>query len=462
MDREEINGGRLTLEERRERVKNLKRKRRFRLAIVIGGFVLALCLLLSPVIMFAVFRVDSFIIEGDTLYSDEEIIAASGIPINKSLLFTDLDSAKVNIETKLPYIVNVQLTRKLPNKIVIRLESTDKAYAVEKSEGLYAITNRDFKVLEIAGVIPDGVVPVIGATPETAEPGQPLSFVDDGEDDATLDLIRNLSSAIADAELDDVNLISIRSRSNVYLIYQERVVMRLGDSSDADKKIELGKRAVESQDELDGVQVGIINLTVAKKAYFRPSDIKDIPEFDEYEAYVMNKEKDSEETAYAIESKNGSYAITNRSFKVLDFSDTAPDGIIPIEGFKPEKAETGEFLSFGDEEDTDAAYETLRDVYEAVTDSGVENVNLIGFDDGDVYLICEERVVFRIGSTKNIENKLSKGKKLMAEEDETAIGVIDLDNVDDAYFDETAYEDIDELVDYNPDYEAEPEENAEE
>lgn len=460
MDREEINGGRLTPEERRERVKKLKRKRKIRLAIVVGGFASVFLLLISTVVLSFVFRVKNFIVEGDTLYSNEEVVAASGIEKGKSLFFADLDSAKVNIETNLPYTVNVQLTRKLPNKIIIRLDSTDKAYAVEKSEGIYAITNRDFKVLEIAGVIPEGVVPVIGATPETAEPGQPLSFVDDGEDDATLALIRNISSAIAKAELDDVNLISIRSRSNVYLIYQERVVMRLGDSSDADKKIELGKRAIDSQDELDGVQVGIINLTVAKKAYFKPSDIKDIPEFDEYDSYVLNKEKDSEEIAYAVESKNGSYAITNRSFKVLDFASTAPDGIIPIEGYIPAKAKTGEILGFGSEEETDAAHETLRGVYEAVTDSGIKNVNLIGFDDDDIYLICEERVVFRIGSTKNIENKLSKGKKLMAAEDEDSVGVIELDDVDDAYFEESAYEDIEELMDYNPDYEVEAEEDA--
>lgn len=463
MDREETSGARLTPEERQERVKKLKRKRRFRLAIVIAAFVLVLCIILSPVLLFAVFKVNDFTIEGKTLYTQEEIIAASGIPKGKSIFFADLDEAKVNIESKLPYTNNVQITRKLPDTIVIRLESTDKAYAVEKSEGLYALTNRDFKVLELSGVIPEGVVPVIGATPVSAEPGKPLSFVSGEEKiDATLNLIKSISSAVANSGLSDINLISVRSRSNIYLIYQERIVMRLGDSSDIDKKIELGKEVIQEEDTIDNGQIGIINLTVPKTAFFKPSDIKDIPEFDEYESYIMNKEKDSEKKEYAIESENGSYAITNRSFKVLEFSSTAPDGIIPIEGFIPEKAKTDEFLSFGDEEDTDSAYETLRDVYEAVTDSGVENINLIGFDENDVYLICDERVVLRLGSTKNIENKLAKGKKLIEAEDEDAVGVIELDDVDDAYFDETAYEDIDELMDYNPDYEAESEEDAEE
>lgn len=460
MEREDINGGRLTPEERRERVRQLKRKRRFRLAIVIGGFTLAFCLfIIVPVLFLAVFRVDTFVIEGETLYSDKEIVAASGILQGKSLFFADLDEARVGIETKLPYTNNVKITRKLPDKIIIRLESTDKAYAIEKSEGIYAITNRDFKVLEISGIIPENVVPVIGATPKTAEPGKPLSFIDGAEKtDATLALIRSISAAIAEENFEDVNLISIRSRSNVYLIYQERIVMRLGDSSDAAKKIELGKSAIESQDKLDGVQVGVINLTVAKKAYFKPSDIKDIPEFEEYESYVMNKEKDSDEAAYAIESENGSYAIANKSFKVIDFASTAPDGIIPIEGFIPDEASVGSFLEFGDETETEEAYETIKDVYDAVTESEAV-INLIGFDDGDIYVICNELVVFRLGSSKNIENKLAKGKKLVDKEDEGSVGVIELSDIDNAFFDETAYEDIDELMDYNPDYTEESKED---
>lgn len=455
MDIEEVNSGRLSPEERQERVKKLKRKRNFRLAIVIAAFVLVLCIILSPVILFAVFKVDGFEIEGETLYTKEEIIAASGIPQGKSIFFADLDEAKVNIESKLPYTNNVQLSRKLPDTIIIRLESTDKAYAVEKSEGLYALTNRDFKVLEIAGVIPEGVVPVIGATPVTAEPGKPLSFVNEGESvDATLNLIKNISSAVADSGLDGVNLISVRSRSNIYLIYQERIVMRLGDSTEIDKKIELGKKVIEEEDKIDSTQVGIINLSVPKKAFFKPSDIKDIPEFDEYDAYILNKDKDSEEIFYAVESKNGSYALTNQSFKVVDFSDEAPEGVIPIEGYIPENSETGSFLSFGDKEETDAAYEEIRNVYEAVTHSKIDNINLIGYDDGDIYVICDERAVMRIGDAKNIENKLAKGKTLLAEEESDAIGVIDLNDIDEAYFEEKDFEDVPELMSYNPDYEA--------
>ena len=97
MDREDINGGRLTPEERRERVKKLKRKRRFRLAIVVGGFASVFLVLLSAIVLTFVLRVKHFVIEGETLYTDKEIVQASGIEKGKSLLFADLDEAKINV-----------------------------------------------------------------------------------------------------------------------------------------------------------------------------------------------------------------------------------------------------------------------------------------------------------------------------------------------------------------------------
>ncbi|MBO5859608.1 MAG: FtsQ-type POTRA domain-containing protein [Clostridia bacterium] len=444
---------RLTPEERHERVKKLKRKRKIRKAIVITAFVLIACVILSPVLLFAVFRVKDFAIEGETSYSTEEIVAASGISYGKSIFFADLDEAKVNIEKKLPYVNNVQLARRLPGTVVVSLESTSKAYAMEKSEGIYVITNSDFKVLEITGIMPKGVVPVIGAIPQKAELGETMSFVADEEQiDATLNLIKNISSAVSDSGLNGINLINIRSRSNIYIVYQERIVLRLGDSGDIDKKISLAKKVIEREDSIvNNEQSGIINLTVSMKAYFNPTDVKDIPEMDEYKNYVASNEKDSVEEAFAVECSNGAYAITNPAFKVLDFTQEVPEGIIPIKGYHPDNAKTGVILSYGDSENTKTAHNLIRNVTDAVSESGLKKVSVIGFDsDNNFYVICDERIVLRVGTVNNLEGKLAKAKSLIADAESDAIGVIVLDNLDEAEFKETEYEEIPELTAYKP------------
>ncbi len=273
----------LTPEEKARRHKRLQRKRRIRLAMVITAFFLLLSILISPIIVFAVLRVKTFTVEGGSTYSNEEVIAASGIKYGKSLVFADLDEAAESIEKTLPYADNVKLTKKLPSGIVIRFEETSNAFAVEMAGGMYAVTNSNLKVLKLSGKVPEGVALISGAVPVKAEPGSIVSFAqteDDDEEqtDKTLELLKKITGAISSANIKDVNLIDISSRSNIYLIYQQRIVMRFGDSSNIEGKLSLGQYTVEEENKIDPTQYGIINLTIDKQAYFNPADYEDIEE----------------------------------------------------------------------------------------------------------------------------------------------------------------------------------------
>ena len=83
------NTRRLTPEEREIRIKQLKRKRNIRKAIVVIGFLLILSLIASPILILTLFRVKSFTVEGASAYTNEEIISASGIVTGKNLLFAN-------------------------------------------------------------------------------------------------------------------------------------------------------------------------------------------------------------------------------------------------------------------------------------------------------------------------------------------------------------------------------------
>lgn len=296
MDREMQPGAqrRLTPEERAIRVKNLKRKRRFRLAIVATAFILLLCLIVSPIIVFAVFRVKTFKVEGASPYTSEQIISASGIQQGKSLIFADLDEAAASIEKTLPYTDNVKLTKKLPSGIIIRLEETSAGFAVEMSGGMYALTNSELKVLELSGEVPEGAAVITGAVPVKAEAGSVISFSAE-EEDKTLSLIKQITRSVAENGMEDINLIDVSEKNNIYLIYQGRIVMQLGDSSDLASKLSLGQRVISQENTIDPAQFGTVNLTVAKKAYFNPSDFNDVSELVKYrENYVTEADGEAE------------------------------------------------------------------------------------------------------------------------------------------------------------------------
>jgi len=314
MNREMQNGGeqrRLTPEERALRVKKMKRGRRIRLAIVIVGFFLALSVIIVPIIFFTVFRVKNVQLEGSTLYTQEEIMEASGIENGENLFFANVEKGAQAVEKNLPYADNVTIKKKLPNTLVFYVETTDCAYAVEVSPGTYALTNSELKVLEISGVIPENVVPIVGANPVLYDLGEKLAFnvkadaetteaeVEDEETsrpavDQTFNLISEITTAISEYGIKDINLINISSNTNIYLIYQKRIVLRLGDSSDIDSKLSLGKRAIEDEQNSD-IVTGTVNLTVNHQAYVHSSDYRDIPELMEYDPEGYKTEDEPEE-----------------------------------------------------------------------------------------------------------------------------------------------------------------------
>ncbi len=284
MDRETNGQRRLTPEERAIRNRRLKRKRMFRLLVVIAAFVLLISVILSPVIVFAVLRVKNFTVEGASKYSSEQVIAASGIEYGKSLVFANLDEAAQLIEETLPFATEVKLTKKLPNGIVIRLTETSTSYAVEMGNGMYALTNSDMKVLELSGEIPAGVTLVTGAIPLKAEAGYELEFAVETEEqsDRTLELLKLISDAVESIGVEDIDLIDVSSRSNIHMIFRERIVIRLGDSNELEKRLSLALRAIKEEENLNNLQTGIVTSTILGQAYCNPADEEDIPELIEY------------------------------------------------------------------------------------------------------------------------------------------------------------------------------------
>lgn len=295
----------LTPEEKAIRAKKLKRKRNFRLAIVICGFFLALSIVISPILILTAFRIKSFTVEGVSPYTDEEIIAASGMELGDSLAFANLDKAGESIEKILPYTDNVKLTKKLPDKIIIRFDETSRAFAIEVSSGMYALTDINLKVLELSGVLPEGVALVTGITPMKTEVGEEISFVTDGESDISVELIRRIAAAITENSVEGIDYIDITNRSDIRMIYGGRIVLHLGDSIDVESKISLGNKVIKEENAIDPSQYGTVDLTIPKKAYFNPSDYEDIEILVEYnETYVREDAVQEEITGEATSEED--------------------------------------------------------------------------------------------------------------------------------------------------------------
>ncbi len=293
---------RLTPEEREVRRKKLKRKKAIRIAIVAVGFLLIAGIIISPVLILTLFKVKSFTVEGAGIYTNEQIITASGIVMGENLVFADLEEAAESIEKLLPYTDEVKITKKLPDKIIIRCSSTERAYAIGMANGLYAVTDSNLKVLEIVGKQPAGVALIVGAIPYNADVGEIASFdvIQEGEKedefvDENLGLLLEITGALSNEEMKDISLVNVSEKNDIYLIYQGRIVLNLGNNSDLTSKLSLGNKVINSENTIDPFQFGAINLRVVTEAVFNPSDMNDIPEIMYYLENYLPEETEKEE-----------------------------------------------------------------------------------------------------------------------------------------------------------------------
>ncbi len=298
----------LTPEEKAARKKRAQRKKKMRLALVVFVFVLIIGTLVGGITSIFVFRVKNYSVESEsTMYDQQQIIDATGITLNKSLIFLSLDKAEKEVEEKLPFLKNVEITKKLPTGVVIRFEEAGMAYAVEVATGTYALTNDEFKVLSVSGMISDGVVPVRGQIPVVKEVGQTIAFVAQNTEDKdappvkdeTLDVLKAIASTIAKNNFEGVTAVNVSSMFDIYLIYQDRILIELGDSKNMESKMSFFIRAIEEEDMIDDTKTGIMDFTIPETAYFCTADVRDIPELAEHLGVDLNGEsgEDSQENS---------------------------------------------------------------------------------------------------------------------------------------------------------------------
>ena len=275
------------------------------LRIMIAVIVAAIVLFVAGIILL---RVRSYDVEGDVPYSDAEVITASGVVNGKSMLNLDLEEIKNNIETQLPYMDNVRITKRLPFTLVIKGETAKEVYAVILTKGLYAITNSDTKILEVSSVIPDGTIMVEGTLGSfNYTIGTKVDFVCEGETDDVRTSLAEISSALDESGFDEISYINVTDNNDIYLIYNDRIIIRLGSSDNLEKKLSLAKKSIDEENKLSSSQYGELDVSASSKAIFAPKDYKDMTtlvEFDENMAAIEEKILDDDENIDEISTED--------------------------------------------------------------------------------------------------------------------------------------------------------------
>lgn len=209
------------------------------------------------------FRVSTIEVEGNSLYTGEEIIEASGIEQGDNLFFINRFTAISRIFAKLPYVEKAVINRSLPNRLVIVVTESQAIACVAAEDGTWAI-DRGCKLLsKVSGDELRGLIRIEGLTPIAPEAGQ---VVAPGE--AESPKVNYLSAILTQIDTlglrDNITYVDISGISNPYFDYLGRFTVKLGSFENVEYKFQCLLSAVDALSDGDR---GTLDLSIDKRAH---------------------------------------------------------------------------------------------------------------------------------------------------------------------------------------------------
>lgn len=274
----------------KNRVKRRKRRRWIGyvafLALVLTGAA-ALCLAMF-------FRTKEIIVTGNDRYTREELVSASGIQLEQNIFSVDRERTAAQIKSVFSYLEKVEIIPVMPTTVEIRVvESVPQLMVVNSAES-YSLLSTGGRVIEqCLGLAGEELPLVIGTNfswcqqgiyPEELPPEvtnhrhKEHREATDQELEAVR-VMRTLRYVTASAEatgFTGISYIDVHDDLSTAILWDKRVLIRLGTELELDRKLTFAKAILEEQLEEDFV--GIIDVSVLprnSRAYTREEKVED-------------------------------------------------------------------------------------------------------------------------------------------------------------------------------------------
>ena len=178
------------------------------------------------------FRVETIEVKGESRYSAEEILKASGLETGGNLFLADIDSASDAVEKKLPYIGKAEIRRVLPSSLEIEV-SKEQVAGVVLDDTQYILVGVSGKVLERLTEQPEGYPLVKGMAVQSAAIGTQIVY----QDSEKTSVFEKLTQAISELGLEKVTEIDLTDAYSTTVLYDDRILLKLGTPTSFKEKL---------------------------------------------------------------------------------------------------------------------------------------------------------------------------------------------------------------------------------
>lgn len=242
-----------------------------------SGFFLSLltfCVVVGAIVasVTVFLKVADVFVTGTTRYEPDDIVKTSGIETGDNMFMINKFEVAERILNEYPYIEQIKIRRKLPDTFTFEITERVAAAYIE-SDGNHWLIDNNAYILEM---LEDGheikVPKVTGGEVVTPRTGSELILKSHDQ----LPVLKEVLTALRYTGMsENISRVEINKLYDINLVYGDRFLVALGDTTSLTKKIEMLRAVIG---ELTDFDKGTINVSAVKEARFKPDAKIDLSE----------------------------------------------------------------------------------------------------------------------------------------------------------------------------------------
>lgn len=244
-----------------------KRKKNVRSNAVTVGSVLLFALIF--ILIYCYSRgalIENVIIDGNTIYTAQEIQQAAGISAGRNMLSLREKRVRKDITSKLPYIKDVSMKYDLPDTLILTVSGTSDKYVIACQDKWLTLDSDGKIVSDVKGELKSGLYRADGFDYQPAGAGD--VYRPEGMNEERFNLLKQFVALFEKDGIVESAVIDLKNTENVIVTIDGKIAVYFGDCKNLEEKVPYASLII---DEVRG-QKGYIDMRFDPGA-FKPGSM---------------------------------------------------------------------------------------------------------------------------------------------------------------------------------------------
>lgn len=218
------------------------------------------------------FKTENITVEGNEYYTDEQIIAFSGVEKQENIFIAAITGDAQRISDRLSYIEQASISFSVPDTVIIKVTNASPSYVI-KNGGKYLLISSKGRILEEIPENADKLPELKCDELKSTSVGSYVSFSDEN----VPEILQNISESLEKNKIEKITGFDVTDTSDITLDYDNRITIKIGLPEDIDYKIRTAMAIINEK--LDPNNTGTITGTLdvsacstTKISHYKPAE----------------------------------------------------------------------------------------------------------------------------------------------------------------------------------------------